>query len=136
MILSVDFGKKRTGTAIVDPSIQIPFPHKLIEESNARKVKRALMDIIEEQKITTVVFGLPLSDSGAESQWCAEIRRFADWLLKSINVEIVFVDEYGSSKEAEEILIGKKKKTKKSSVDLIAAVIILETYIRLNNKPL
>lgn len=130
MVLSVDFGRKRTGTAILEPSIQMVFPHKLIEESNARKVKRAIMDIIEDKKITTVVFGLPLSDSGQESDWCAEIRRFADWLLKSVKVEIVFVDEYGSSKEAEEILVGKKKKTKKQSVDLIAAVIILETYIK------
>ncbi len=134
MVLSVDFGRKRTGTAILEPSIQMAFPHKLIEESNARKVKRALMDIIEDRKITTVVFGLPLSDSGAESDWCAEIRRFADWLLTSVKVDIVFIDEYGSSKEAEGILVGKKKKTKKQSVDLIAAVIILETYIKQINK--
>lgn len=130
MILSVDFGKKRTGTAILDESVKIAFPHKLIEESNARKVKRALMDIIEERNITTVVFGLPLSDSGAESDWCAEIRRFADWLLTSVKVEIVFIDEYGSSKEAESILVGKKRKTKKQSVDLIAAVLILEDYVK------
>ena len=129
MILGVDFGKKRTGTAYMDMEIKIPFPCKLIEESNARKVKRALMDIIEEKKIDTVVFGLPLSDDGKESEWCFEIRRFADFLLKSVKVEIVFIDEYGTSKEADIILRGKKIKNKKKNNDLVAATLILENYL-------
>ena len=51
MVLGVDFGKKRTGTAYMDMEIKIPFPCKLIEESNARKVKMALINIIEEKKM-------------------------------------------------------------------------------------
>lgn len=129
MVLGVDFGKKRTGTAYMDMEIKIPFPCKLIEESNARKVKMALINIIEEKKVDTVVFGLPLSDDGKESEWCFEIRRFADFLLKSVKVEIIFIDEYGTSKDAEYILRGKKKSVKKKSNDLIAATLILENYL-------
>ena len=129
MVLGVDFGKKRTGTAYMDMEIKIPFPCKLIEESNARKVKMALINIIEEKKIDTVIFGLPLSDDGKENEWCFEIRRFADFLLKSVKVNIVFVDEYGTSKEADIILRGKKKSVKKKSNDLIAATLILENYL-------
>ena len=133
MVLGVDFGKKRTGTAYMDMEIKIPFPCKLIEESNARKVKMALIDIIEEKKIDTVIFGLPLSDDGKENEWCFEIRRFADFLLKSVKVEIVFIDEYGTSKDAEYILRGKKKSVKKKSNDLIAATLILENYLNYLN---
>ncbi|WP_346678543.1 Holliday junction resolvase RuvX [uncultured Brachyspira sp.] len=133
MILGVDFGKKRTGTAYMDMEIKIPFPCKLIEESNARKVKRALINIIEEKKIDTVIFGLPLSDDGKENEWCFEIRRFADFLLKSVKVEIIFIDEYGTSKDAEYILRGKKKSVKKKSNDLIAATLILENYLNYLN---
>lgn len=133
MVLGVDFGKKRTGTAYMDMEIKIPFPCKLIEESNARKVKRALINIIEEKKIDTVIFGLPLSDNGKENEWCFEIRRFADFLLKSVKVEIVFIDEYGTSKDAEYILRGKKKSVKKKSNDLIAATLILENYLNYLN---
>lgn len=129
MVLGVDFGKKRTGTAYMDMEIKIPFPCKLIEESNARKVKMALINIIEEKKIDTVIFGLPLSDDGKENKWCFEIRRFADFLLKSVKVEIIFIDEYGTSKDAEYILRGKKKSVKKKSNDLIAATLILENYL-------
>ena len=129
MILGVDFGKKRTGTAYMDMEIKIPFPCELIEESNARKVKRALMNIIEEKKIDTVVFGLPLSEDGKENEWCFEIRRFAEFLLKSVKVNIVFIDEYGTSKDAEYILRGKKKSTKKKNNDLVAATLILENYL-------
>ena len=129
MVLGVDFGKKRTGTAYMDMEIKIPFPCKLIEESNARKVKMALMNIIEEKKIDTVIFGLPLSDDGKENEWCFEIRRFADFLLKSVKVGIIFIDEYGTSKDAEYILRGKKKSVKKKSNDLIAATLILENYL-------
>ncbi|MCZ9838601.1 Holliday junction resolvase RuvX [Brachyspira hyodysenteriae] len=137
MILGIDFGRKKTGTAFMDMDIKIPFPCRLIEESNARKVKRALMDIIEEKNIDTVVFGLPLSDEGKESDWCAEIRRFSEFLLKSVKVDIVFVDEYGTSKEADFILRGKKKKVKNKANDLIAATLILENYLNvlnMNNK--
>lgn len=133
MVLGVDFGKKRTGTAYMDMEIKIPFPCKLIEESNARKVKMDLMNIIEEKKIDTVIFGLPLSDDGKENEWCFEIRRFADFLLKSVKVEIVFIDEYGTSKDAEYILRGKKKSVKKKSNDLIAATLILENYLNYLN---
>ena len=133
MILGVDFGRKKTGTAFMDMDIKIPFPCRLIEESNARKVKRALMDIIEEKKIDTVVFGLPLSDEGKESEWCSEIRRFSEFLLKSVKVNIVFVDEYGTSKEADFILRGKKKNVKKKANDLIAATLILENYLNVLN---
>lgn len=129
MVLGVDFGKKRTGTAYMDMEIKIPFPCKLIEESNARKVKMALINIIEEKKIDTVIFGLPLSDDGKENEWCFEIRRFADFLLKSVKVNIVFVDEYGTSKEADIILRGKKIKNKKKNNDLVAATLILENYL-------
>ncbi|MCZ9870195.1 Holliday junction resolvase RuvX [Brachyspira hyodysenteriae] len=137
MILGIDFGRKKTGTAFMDMDIKIPFPCRLIEESNARKVKRALMDIIEEKNIDTVVFGLPLSDEGKESEWCSEIRRFSEFLLKSVKVDIVFVDEYGTSKEADFILRGKKKKVKNKANDLIAATLILENYLNvlnMNNK--
>lgn len=134
MVLGVDFGRKRTGTAYMDMDLKIPFPCRLIEESNARKVKRALMDIIEEKKIDTVVFGLPLSDEGKESEWCFEIRTFAEFLLKSVKVNIVFIDEYGTSKEADYILRGKKKKVKKKNGDLIAAVLILENYLSYLNR--
>ena len=133
MVLGVDFGKKRTGTAYMDMEIKIPFPCKLIEESNARKVNMALINIIEEKKIDTVIFGLPLSDDGKENEWCFEIRRFADFLLKSVKVEIVFIDEYGTSKDAEYILRGKKKSVKKKSNDLIAATLILENYLNYLN---
>ncbi len=133
MVLGVDFGRKKTGTAFMDMDIKIPFPCRLIEESNARKVKRALMDIIEEKNIDTVVFGLPLSDEGKESEWCAEIRRFSEFLLKSVKVDIVFVDEYGTSKEADFILRGKKKKVKNKANDLIAAALILENYLNVLN---
>lgn len=133
MVLGVDFGKKRTGTAYMDMEIKIPFPCKLIEESNARKVKMALINIIEEKKIDTVIFGLPLSEDGKENEWCFEIRRFADFLLKSVKVEIIFIDEYGTSKDAEYILRGKKKSVKKKSNDLIAATLILENYLNYLN---
>ena len=133
MILGVDFGKKRTGTAYMDMEIKIPFPCKLIEESNARKIKRALMNIIEEKKIDTVVFGIPLSDDGKENEWCFEIRRFAEFLLKSVKVNIVFIDEYGTSKDAEYILRGKKKSVKKKNNDLVAATLILENYLNYLN---
>ena len=133
MVLGVDFGKKRTGTAYMDMEIKIPFPCKLIEESNARKVKMALINIIEEKKIDTVIFGLPLSDDGKENEWCFEIRKFADFLLKSVKVEIIFIDEYGTSKDAEYILRGKKKSVKKKSNDLIAATLILENYLNYLN---
>ena len=129
MVLGVDFGKKRTGTAYMDMEIKIPFPCKLIEESNARKVKMALINIIEEKKIDTVIFGLPLSDDGKENEWCFEIRRFADFLLKSVKVEIIFIDEYGTSKDAEYILRGKKKSVKKKRNHLIAATLKLENKL-------
>lgn len=131
MILGVDFGREKTGTALLHPQTKLPYPYKLIRESNARKIKREILSIVEKEKIEIIVFGLPLSDEGKESKWCEEIRRFAQWVQKSVRIEILFVNEYGTSKEAEGILRGKKIKSKKKNEDNIAAVLILENYISL-----
>lgn len=130
IILGIDFGRSKTGTAYVNTDINIPFPLKLIEETNARKVKRAILDIIEEKKIELIIFGLPLSSEGLESEWCKEIQRFTQFLLTSIDIEVKFVNEFATSKEADEILKGKSKRVKKNSHDLISAVLILETFLR------
>ena len=63
-----------------------------------------------------------------------DLLTFSEFLLKSVKVNIVFVDEYGTSKEADFILRGKKKSVKKKANDLIAAVLILENYLNIVNK--
>ena len=132
MILGVDFGRKKTGTAFMDMDIKIPFPCTLYQKQ-CKKVKRALMDIIEEKKIDTVVFGLPYLMKEKKANGVLKIRRFSEFLLKSVKVNIVFVDEYGTSKEADFILRGKKKNVKKKANDLIAATLILENYLNVLN---
>ena len=56
-------------------------------------------------------------------------------LLKTLNIKLSLVDERLSSVEAQKILLanGKHAKDIKDKVDMQAAAIILETYIRSKN---
>lgn len=125
-ILGVDFGTKRIGLAWVNKDLGVVLPYGQIRGKDREEMLLNLAKFIKEEKIDKVVFGLPLTLEGQESQNSRRVRTFVDELKKIINVQVDFYDERLSSFAADQM-------EGEASRDEKAAMIILTDYLEANS---
>ena len=130
-ILGIDYGERRIGLAISDSLQIIATPLDVIDRKKTPQYISIIEKIVIQRKISKIVVGLPITMKGSISKQTELTILFIESLKKSLEVPVYTVDERLSSKEAKRILIIKGVKTghNKSSVDLIAAGIILQEYL-------
>ena len=133
--LGIDFGLKRVGLAVSDPTGTLVSPLKTIERKTRDGLFDELTEIIHNESIDAVVVGLPLSLEGEDTLTTRQARNFAESLGRRTDVPIHLMDERLSSAEAEEELnaAGLRGKKRKMALDSQAAVIILRSW--LENEP-
>lgn len=137
VILGLDVGTKRIGVAVSD-ALQIgAYPLETVEGSIEQKLTRITF-IIEERKIHRAAVGMPYDFHGDKTESAELVERFCTKLCAFVakklsrQLEIVFVDERLTSKQAEQVLSGSKLRDAERSraADKIAAAIILETFLQ------
>ena len=128
-IISLDWGLRRCGVAVSDESREFTFTRPQLYIKSQAELIQKVLDIINEEKISGIVVGLPLRSDGSESDTTKMVREFADSLSKNIDLPIIFVEENLTSSAAQEE-IGRKSIYKiKSELDSVSAKIILENAI-------
>ncbi|HLW09653.1 MAG TPA: Holliday junction resolvase RuvX [Fermentimonas sp.] len=130
-LLSIDYGKKRTGIAVSDPLQIIANGLTTVETTN---IFNFLKDYLGKEDVETIIVGLPKQMSGELSENMKRIEPFVNRLKKLYpNINIEYYDERFSSKMAHQVMIdgGLKKKDRqnKELVDEISATIILQGYM-------
>jgi len=130
-LLSIDYGKKRTGIAVSDP-LQIIANGLITVETS--KLFDFLSDYLQKEQVSTIVVGLPKQMSGELSENMRRIEPFVNRLRKLYpQIAVEYFDERFSSKMALKTMIdgGVKKKDRqnKALVDQISATIILQGYM-------
>lgn len=130
-IMAIDYGDVRIGIAQTDLLQVIASPLTVINNTNQEKSLQQIAQLIDENSVETVVFGLPLNMDGSEGERVVVTRAFANELAKKTSAKIVFQDERLSSAEAEDIMheAHLSSKNRKKVIDKIAASIILESYL-------
>ena len=133
--LGIDFGLKRVGLAVCDPTGTLVSPLTTLTRTTRDALFDELIEIIQNESIETVVVGLPLSLEGADTLTTRQARNFAESLERRVSVPVRLMDERLTSAEAEEELnaAGLRGKKKKMALDSQAAVIILRSW--LENEP-
>ena len=131
-ILSIDYGKKRTGLAVTDP-LQI-IANGLATVSTST-LYDWLKDYVAREKVERIVIGEPRQTNGQPSENLARVQQFVNRWRKSMpQVPIEYFDERFTSVLAHQAMLdgGLKKKDRqnKALVDEISATIILEDYLR------
>ena len=131
-ILSIDYGRKRTGLAVTDPL-------KLIAGGLATVSTSELFDwlkaYVEREPVERIVIGEPRQMNGEPSENLQRVQQFVNRWRKAVpQVPIEYYDERFTSVLAHQAMLdgGLKKKARqdKALVDEISATIILQDYMR------
>lgn len=137
--LALDLGTRTCGFAISDELaiIASPLENFRFDENNFDSVISKTINYLESYKnVDEIILGLPLRSNGSKSERTIMVENFKNKLeskLIEINkkLPIKFINEYGSTKDAENIMIqaGLSRQKRKKHKDKLAAVIILERYL-------
>ena len=133
-ILGLDYGEARIGVAVSDAMGILATPLDTICEKDRQKQLEKTAEVARLYNVEMLVVGYPKHMDGTVGHRAVYTEEFAKELSSVLGIEYVMWDERLSSTEAHRILesggvSGKRRKTK---VDKIAAVIILQGYLDAN----
>jgi putative Holliday junction resolvase len=102
-VLALDYGSARCGVALSDPSGTLATPLPVVERPGTRRGLGAILGLVREHGVRTVVVGLPLGLSGDDTDQTRETRSFAETLRSRLGgrVEVVLHDERFTTRMAE-----------------------------------
>ena len=136
-ILSIDYGKKRTGLAVTDPL-------QIIANGLATVSTSELFDYLKkytsQEQVERIVIGRPTQPNGQPSEKLVRVEQFVNrWRKAMPEIPIEYYDERFTSVLAHQAIldsgIGKKaRRENKGLVDEISATIILQDWMRANGR--
>jgi len=130
-ILSIDYGRKRTGLAVTDPLQIIAGGLATVATS---ELFEWLQSYIAKEDVERIVIGEPRQPNGEPSENLARVQFVNRWRKVVPSIPIEYYDERFTSVLAHQVMIDgglhKKARQNKGLVDEISATIILEDYMR------
>lgn len=129
--LGIDYGRRRIGVALSDPTGLIAQPLTTLTVTGIDKAAAEIARLAGDNEVVGVVVGIPTSMSGKPSETSQEVEKFMAVLKKLLDIPIHGEDERLSSHTAEQILHahGKHIKGHKETIDRISAAIILQSFL-------
>lgn len=137
-VLSIDYGRKRTGLAVTDP-LQI-IANGLTTVAT-HQLEQFVISYLEKEQVERVVVGLPKQMNGEMSESWRYIEPFLNRLRKlRPELPIELVDERFTSVLAHQVIldsgVGKQRRREdKGMVDEISATIILQQWMENRTMP-
>ena len=132
-ILGVDFGDKRTGLAVCDPSRIIASAIGVVSPGGIEKTALAVADVARERAVSAIVIGLPVNMDGSEGGRAARYRKFARLLDEALEetIPICLFDERMTTMTAARFLneTNTRGAKRKEVIDALSAQIILQNFI-------
>ena len=131
-ILAIDYGSKRVGVAITDSLKIIATGLSTVPTNN---IYYFLEDIIQKEKISHIVIGLPKNLDNSNTDSTYEISVFINKLKQLYsNIVVESIDERFTSSMAKKTIlssgVNKKRRRDKALVDQVSATIILQSYLQ------
>lgn len=131
IIMSVDLGNARTGLAVSDNSESFAFPKEVITEYNKEKLVEKVAAAAKNYGAELLVIGLPKNMDGSLGWRAQECTETAEQIKAKTGIEVVMWDERCTTVMAHTALnmTDTRGKKRKQTVDAVAAVMILESYL-------
>ena len=131
IILSVDYGDKRTGIAVCDKFEMLASPVCVITEWNIDTLANKIIEVAKEKRAEEIVVGLPKNMDGSEGFRADACKELGEKLKNLTEIPVNFWDERLTTVSAHKILSDNNVRgnKRKAVVDAVAADIILQDYI-------
>ncbi len=132
IILGVDLGHARTGLAVCDPAERLASPLTVLCQRNPDRLAEQIVEEARRVGAEALVVGLPRNMDGSEGESAQLARAMGQRLAALSGLPVDFLDERGTTLTAHGYLneTNTRGKKRKAVVDAVAAVIILEDYLR------
>jgi putative Holliday junction resolvase len=127
----LDYGHKRIGVSISDPLRITAQPLDTWTGLGPTALVQKLRIVVAKESVDTIVVGLPLTLGGRKGRLAESVERVAERIRADIPVAVRLWDERLSSVQAERILRQQNRHPSrcKSTVDRLAAVLVLQSYL-------
>ena len=128
-LLAIDYGERRIGLALSDPTGIIASPAGFIlRRAGKRPPVAELVRRASELEARGFVLGLPLDDNGDETPRAIEVRRVAAELEKRTGLATRLIDERYTTAAALRTIreMGGTTRGRKGDVDALAATLLLQ----------
>ena len=127
-LLGIDMGSKRIGVSICDENRKIATPYETIQFTNLNNLISRVTEIILENNIKGIIFGLPLNMDGTEGPSAQSVKDKIKLIGKEIIIPILLWDErlstVGSFNLSSQLDINVSKRVK--NIDQNSATFILQ----------
>jgi len=143
--VALDYGRRRIGVSVSDPTGTIASPRGFIDrgppprrsrkgEERPPQLPAALLELIGDVRPSRVLVGIPLLMDGSAGEMALEARAFAAALAEAAEVEVIEWDERLTTSRAEREIhalgLRKSRREKKGRTDEMAATLMLTDYLR------
>lgn len=136
--LSIDWGERRIGLALSDPSGTIASPAGVIVRKAGKRAPVAeLVRRAEALEARGIVMGLPLDGEGEDTPRATECRRVAAELARRTKLPVALLDERFTTAAALRGIreAGGRARDRKEDIDALAAAVLLEQAMRMHALP-
>lgn len=130
-ILGLDYGTKRIGLAVSDPSAELALPVRSVEIDGEEQALQVVAEEVADRGADSVVIGLPLNMDGSKGPMAEKVEAFARRLSERTGVPVVPHDERLTTWSVEQTLIEAdvSRRKRKGVRDKLAAQAILQSYL-------
>lgn len=130
-ILGLDFGERRLGFSVSDPTGSIAMPLCVVEVRTEAEALKEVYRILEETEADKLVVGLPVNMNGTKGSMAAKVDSFVNRLTQTLSIPVEKWDERLSTSAAERVLIDAdmSRARRRAVRDKIAAQMILQGYL-------
>ncbi len=135
-ILSLDVGEKKIGVAVSDELGITAQGLGVIECQNRRQDLSRIARYVQEYEVDEIIIGLPRNMDGTIGPQAREILAFQEKLAGAVHIPVVTWDERLTTVAANRVLLEAdlRRRKRKKVIDKLAAVFILESYLRYKKK--
>lgn len=130
-VLAVDYGKRRVGLALSDPTGTLATGLPTLERRGSVSLAEQLAALVQEHGAGEVLLGLPLDLGGKRGPMAREVEALAAELRARVAVPVVLRDERLTTVRANRILqeSGVRAREARGRADRLAAVLLLQGYL-------
>ena len=130
-ILALDYGQKRIGVAVSDPTGTLARPLPFLDAEPFSRVVAKLQELIRTESVEFILVGMPRNMDGSYGQSAQNVRSFVAQLQRSLTVPIETRDERLSTVQASRMLhdAGHDTRAQKTKIDSASAAVLLQSHL-------